>query len=231
MNKKTFPLLLMVFALVSCGTQISKELEDYLLNMNYQKVYDDTNNGLVKSTYDEYNNDLLVGTHYQEKEFGRRLLDTRMIYTISIRDDYTGNKIENTIKNNYLTISFDGEKNSYFKSIDINGAITESLISDADAFNAYKTIFYLYDSPYKGGGIYYGDYCAVKSKNFDGSYKINNDGSLTYKSHDDASYAGSVIEEEFTINKYGLMLAVNEKMSVVGTSNYATQLVETKYNY
>src|SRR5574344_2864622 len=82
MNKKTFPLLLMVFALVSCGTQISKELEDYLLNMNYQKVYDDTNNGLVKSTYDEYNNDLLVGTHYQEKEFGRRLLDARMIYTI-----------------------------------------------------------------------------------------------------------------------------------------------------
>ena len=220
-----------IFLLCSCSSKkLNPELEEYLDKISFSKAYNYVLNGTSNSIYEEYDsNENLIGKSLVSLFFSKSSDDDN--YYIKTEYNFFGNKIKDSITYKEDILFFDESREIYYYEETVNNSEKcKNEISNVDAYSCMKKIFYSYDTTYKGGGLYYGDFFMVGANNYSYYYKINEDNSLTVKTESETYYEGATLYQTLTIDNYGMLLNCNQKMDINDNNAYATLLINAEYN-
>jgi|GEM_PF-2170463 hypothetical protein len=229
MKKKYFLFLTSTFLLVACSTSsIPARLKTALDPINFNYAFSNDKSCNLTAGYEEYDADKnFVGSNSVQFSFATDE-DNKDIY-IHILRKFAGNKITGEITSEEYTINYDNEK--YYKKTSINEADPKTIEIDyQSAYGSLVNIFYSKDTTYKYGGLYYGDYFAANANKYYSYYTVNDDGTITFEAEDSNFFEGANSIQKLIIDKYGMLLYCDEKMTSNNNGSYATQVINAEYN-
>ena len=231
--KKTFILFPALLLVAGCGTRtdLPEDIYNYLKAFSFNKTYYETNGGKVISTYQEFDsNNNIKGEKKEVFTFSKTSENTD--FEFEYKCEFSGNQIDANDGLKTTTAELFKNDNGDYQIIKKeNSTITldETLIFE-NAYSYMISIFYTNDSPYRYGGLYYGDYFQINSHTFGLNYKIKEDGNLYFESkHDENYFEGAVASQILAINNNGMIVYCDQKVTINETKEYATQKIEATY--
>lgn len=232
-NKKLifvlFPILLLG---AGCGntTDLPADIYNYLKQFSFNKTYANTNQCVLTSLYQEFDKDgNLIGEKKEDLNFSKTEENE------DLRFDYIcqnfGNQVEaNDGLNIKETTLFTNNSGKYeiLKTENGKSILNEELIFQ-DAYSYMISLFYTNDSPYRYGGLYYGDYFQINSHTFGLNYKIKDDFLYFESKNDENFFEDAIASQIIAINNNGMLVYCNQTLTNTVTGNYATLLLEATY--
>ena len=228
-NKRVLLLSFSLLFLTNCSNPIPSDLKAFLDPVSFNYAYDNIDSGSIISTYQEFDNkDNLLGEESIKLSFSKTIDDKD--YYIHYLYNYRGNKIVDNRASYETIMTYDSINLNYSYKEVINGA--DPLVSSIPSSKAYEyfvSIFYTNESTFKYGGYYYGDYFSANSHNPNFTYKISDD-NLVFKADDENYVEGAYSSQTLCIEKHGMLVLCDEKITIDKTKYYATQKIYSTYN-
>src|SRR5574344_106160 len=228
--KRLSILLLSIFSLVSCSSNIPDDLKDFLKPISYSYANNNISSGNVLSYFCELDeNGTIVGDDEIKFSFSRNS-DATEYYMHSI-ETFKGNKIKDSLVKIEKKVYLNTSDNWFYKEVLNNDNVVSSkVLSIYDVQTELQNVFYTNDTTYKYGGLYYGDYFSVNSNNSTFTYKIEDD-NLIFKAENDESYIeGAIANQILAIEKHGMLVNCEQQIIIKDTNIIAMQDIKAEYN-
>lgn len=211
MNKIEKSLFLLVpflsLTLSSClrGNIPEGPIKDLLDSFNVTDAREFATTAQLKSTITDYVGGKITGRVDTTFEFDARN-DQYYIYRHQL---FEGTYVVGDLKElEYLVYSLDKENIRFFHKTYRNNVLDDKTLLQDDVRERVRNFFYLKeDSGFHQGGQYFGDVLYVNGYRYHMNLTLNEKKeTLTYKLVNDATHDGVLINQSYTVNKYGMLL-------------------------
>ena len=143
---------------------------------------------------------------------------------------FSGNQIDSTTKITSTKVELKEVSDAYVVETTNNGSLTSEQISYDEAYSMMNSIFFTGDSPFRYGGLYYGDYFQANSHKYGDRYILENN-NLTFKIENDKTmFEGATCNQEITIDDFGMLIFCKEEVIIDRTKNRAVYNINGIYN-
>lgn len=203
-RKKLLTIISILFLSTSCSKVPDGEIKNFVENFSFERAYKNINNGIIEVSNSNYVNDELKGTYKAYYEFYKDKYDEKFYFYK--KENYTGTYInEDNNLTNYETLQYTKEDKSIY-SVEIRNEVKKELkYSKTNLYDSICSIFYSEkDYDYYRGSYYYGDLIKININSYYILFTIDND-LLTYEVKNDGSYEGVIFNNNYTLNKYGML--------------------------
>ena len=177
--------------------------------------------------------DLHIG-HARNAVFGSTLSNVFKKYGINVDNEYyindSGNQINSTTKITSTKVELKEVNDAYVVETTNNGSLTSEQIPYDEAYSMMSSIFFTGDSPFRYGGLFYGEYFQANSHKYGDRYILENN-NLTFKIENDKTmFEGATCNQEITIDSFGMLIFCEEEVIIDRTKNRAVYNINGIYN-
>jgi hypothetical protein len=218
--------------LVSCGESLREDLADFLNPIKYENTYDAIFSGNYSRIHEEYDKvGVLQGKKVENGTFSKD--EDGGNFSIEKQIEYEGNMVSDNVESYSYSLVYSSDDEQYKRKISINGGDGPYVdISKDDAIEAFTDIFFTGDEIYRYGGLYYGDYFQINALKSQEYLSLNDDRDiLTFEAEDDNYIDGATSYQKISIDKRGMIVFCDEKLTANETGYYGIEKVDVNYNY
>ena len=220
MKRKAFrisPLIIVsLFALSSCNrTDFEGKMKDFVNNFNFDSAFENTKSCTATYIQNDIQNDSIVDYARQYYVFANDSISPYYYYKGEFSGQYA---IDVGVYYQEELAYF--KNGNYFYQQKVNSEEVQTIEIDKDGLSD-KIISYFYtnlESGYHRYGKYYGDNIMINGGSYAFLFTLDEENeTLTYNLVNDISYSGYIINNKFTVDKYGMLL--KSDMSTVPTTD------------
>lgn len=193
--------------LISCGGRKIPEgpIKDLLDSFRVEKAIENVKNAKLESLSIDTENGKEIGRIKTSYEFS---VENNQYYLYR-HQSFSGNYVVNDLKEfQVLIYSLDKQNNTFFHKTIRNDQLDDTNLLKNQVENKITKFFYMEESSgFHSGGQYYGDALYVNGYRYYMNLTINEQHDiLTYKLVNDATYEGFIINQEYSVNNFGMLL-------------------------
>lgn len=229
MNKKIFLPLITLISISSCvGDKLPSEMRAFLDKIDYTNTFDVISSGKTSVLYIERNGDKVLGNKNEVLEFSKDVENKKLYY--SYKATFGGNQIKDEVLNTSSLMTYDEVKDEYLFESSINDVIQKKVIPYEEAFKTIVNIFFTKQHTIREGGLFYGEYFTANIHRLLPFYKIEND-TMIFQTSDENYYEGALMEQFLKIDKYGMLIECNEKMTIKSNGQSGQYTIKSEFSY
>lgn len=231
-TRLTWMVLFSAFIISGCGEsfiELSSDVYNFLYTIDFNNTFKSVNTGDIEITYTEYYSDgKEAGKSISKLTFSKTSLNSDFYFHYDVVN--SGNQISNNdsvmcsstelknIDGTYL-LTKKQDENETFEEVDYD-----------EAYSMFSSIFFNNDTPFRYGGLYYGDYFQANSHKYGNNFILNGD-ILTFKIiGDNTMFEGATCDQKISINSFGMLTNCYEKVLIDSTKVSAVYTLNANYN-
>ena len=228
---KFSPLFLLATLVTGCASSVDipEDIYNFLHSIEFDNTFLNVNSGKINFSYSEIDASGSINGEKKETLIFSKTSQNQDFY-FCYEASFSGNQIDSKTKITSTKVELKEVNDNYVVETTNNGSLTSEQIPYDQAYLMMNSIFFTGDSPFRYGGLYYGDYFQANSHKYGNRY-ILEDSNLTFKIEDDKTmFEGATCNQEITIDDYGMLIFCEEEVVIDRTQNRAVYNINGIYN-
>lgn len=228
---KFSPLFLLATLITGCASSVDipDDIYNFLDSIEFNDTFLNVNSGEINFSYFEIDSTGLINGEKKESLIFSKTSQNQDFY-FCYEASFSGNQIDSTTKITSTKVELKEANDAYVVETTNNGSLTSEQISYDEAYSMMNSIFFKGDSPFRYGGLYYGDYFQANSHKYGDRYILENN-NLTFKIENDKTmFEGATCNQEITIDDFGMLIFCEEEVIIDRTKNRAVYNINGIYN-
>ena len=228
---KFSPLFLLATLITGCASSVDipDDIYNFLDSIKFNDTFLNVNSGEINFSYFEIDSTGLINGEKKESLIFSKTSQNQDFY-FCYEASFSGNQIDSKTKITSTKVELKEVSDAYVVETTNNGSLTSEQISYDEAYSMMNSIFFTGDSPFRYGGLYYGDYFQANSHKYGDRYILENN-NLTFKIENDKTmFEGATCNQEITIDDFGMLIFCKEEVIIDRTKNRAVYNINGIYN-
>lgn len=228
---KFSPLFLLATLITGCASSVDipDDIYNFLDSIQFNDTFLNVNSGEINFSYFEIDSTGLINGEKKESLIFSKTSQNQDFY-FCYEASFSGNQIDSTTKITSTKVELKEVNDAYVVETTNNGSLTSEQIPYDEAYSMMSSIFFTGDSPFRYGGLFYGEYFQANSHKYGDRYILENN-NLTFKIENDKTmFEGATCNQEITIDDFGMLIFCEEEVIIDRTKNRAVYNINGIYN-